>query len=428
MNRAAHPDLSDASHPVRAALTKALDGGDIGIDDATRLLRCNGADETALFATADALRRAHVGDDVTWVANRNINFTNICVKRCHFCAFSRTQKSGQGYFLTVDEVVDRAVEAAELGATEVCLQAGLVPSARGRGYLELTAAVRAALPAIHIHAFSPEEIAYGAGLARAGLSEYLRDLQDAGLDTMPGTSAEILDDAVRERLAPGRITRQEWIDVIEAAHALGIRTSSTMMYGHVETLRHRAAHMVLLRDVQRQTGGFTEFVPLSFVATDAPLFARTLDPGAQSGPSAEETLRVYAVARLVLGRDIPNLQVSWVKDGFELAAQLLRCGANDLGGTLINESISTSAGATHGQLASPARLRAVATAAGRPSAQRTTTYGRVQGDAASALDHVADADLRFGSYDALVASEAHRYDPRRHVIGRRKRATTTRDA
>lgn len=419
----ADPDLRRASTEVRDTLERALAGQDVTVDEATRLLGCDGDDREVLMHVADALRAAQAGDEVTWVANRNINFTNICAKRCHFCAFSRTSKSDEGYFLTVAEVVDRAVEAAELGATEVCLQAGLVSSVRGRGYLELTAAVRAALPDIHIHAFSPEEVAWGAGLARATYREYLTDLRDAGLDTLPGTSAEILDDEVRERLAPGRITSGQWVELVSTAHELGIRTSSTMMYGHLETPRHRAAHMVLLRSLQRDTGGFTEFVPLSFVAEDAPLFTRTLDPSARSGPAKHDVMNTFAVARIVLGRDIPNLQVSWVKDGFETAADLLRCGANDLGGTLINESISTSAGASWGQLATPSRLRAVAAAAGRPAVQRTTVYGRVAHSGAEVLDSIEDADARFGSYATLVASDSHRYDPRRHLMGRAPRST-----
>jgi FO synthase subunit 2 len=357
-----------------------------------------------LCAVADELRARQAGDTVTYVVNRNINFTNVCVKKCQFCAFSRGVRSEQGYFLDLDEIVERAVQARVLGATEVCIQAGLAPGIDGWLYVEIARAVKRAAPDLHLHAFSPEEVKYGAHRARVSVREYLAALKEAGLGSLPGTSAEILDDDVRARIAPGRITTAEWLDVVRTAHELGLRTTSTMMYGHVETPAHRLRHMELLRDLQRETGGITEFVPLSFVHEEAPLFA--------PGPGGLDVVRTHALARVMLGWDVANLQVSWVKEGLRVAEHLLACGVNDLGGTLMNESISTAAGARHGQLATPSALRGVARAAGRPFAQRTTLYGRVD-DASDALDGVGDAAATFGTYEALTADPRWRFQRRR---------------
>ncbi len=264
-----------------------------------------------------------------------------------------------------------------------------------------------AAPTLHIHAFSPEEVKFGARRSGLTYAAFLAELKAAGLGSLPGTSAEILDDEVRRRIAPGRISTGEWLDVLRAAHGLGIPTTSTIMFGHVETRAHRAAHLLTLRALQRETGGITEFVPLSFVHTEAPLFARSLAEGVRDGPSGLDVLRMYAVARLVLGRDVPHLQASWVKEGLRMAQVLLGCGVNDLGGTLMNESISTAAGAGHGQLATPRALRRLARDAGRPPAQRTTRYELVrlfdgEDDPVEPLDLVDDADVRFGTYAALT--------------------------
>jgi CofH subfamily radical SAM domain protein len=299
----------------------------------------------------------------------------------------------------------------------VCLQAGLLPEARSGLYLEILHALREAAPSLHIHAFSPEEVRYGAALQRMSVRDFLRALRDAGLGSLPGTSAEILDDEVRARIAPGRLTSAQWVEVITSAHELGIPTTATMMFGHVESLEQRARHLALLRSLQAQTGGFSEFVPLSFVHTEAPLFLRgELGPGAR-GPDADEIACVYAVARLMLGESFRNIQVSWVKQGFEQAAHILSCGANDLGGTLINESISTSAGAGHGQLATPSRLRRVIREAGRTPVQRSTGYAVLRrfdaepgaDEPLEALDRVADPQARFGSYAQLSADLRFRY-------------------
>jgi FO synthase subunit 2 len=373
-----------------------------------------GADLHALCATADALRAQQAGDLVTYVVNRNINFTNVCVKKCAFCAFSRNVRSEEGYFLDTDEIVRRVVEARSFGATEVCLQAGLAPGLDGMFYVELLRAVKGAVPEIHVHAFSPEEVKYGAHRARISVREYLVALREAGLGSMPGTSAEILDDAVRDKLAPGRINTAEWLDVVRTAHEIGLPTTSTMMYGHLESPADQLRHMETLRDLQRDTGGFTEFVPLSFVHEEAPLFAA--QPGVRPGPGGLDVVRTHALARVMLGADIENLQVSWVKEGMRVAEHLLACGANDLGGTLMNESISTSAGARHGQLSTPAELRRVARNAGRVAAERTTLY-RIIGDRrdreGDALDGIGDASTTFGSYAALTRDERFRFRRRR---------------
>jgi FO synthase subunit 2 len=313
--------------------------------------------------------------------------------------------------LDTEEIVRRAVQAHELGATEVCLQAGLAPAASGHTYLDILRAIKAAAPALHIHALSPEEVKYGARRARMSVRAYLESLLDAGLGSLPGTAAEILDDRVRAQISPGRITTAEWLDVVRSAHALGLPTTATMMFGHVETFAERAAHMALLRELQAETGGFTEFVPLSFVAAEAPL------PIAR-GPSEQDVLRTFAIARLMLGAHIPNLQVSWVKQGLELAARLLAAGANDLGGTLMNESISTTAGAGHGQCVTPSALRRAIERAGREPWQRTTLYARVAEPSGAPLDAIADPDQVFGSYDQLARDPRFRYEPSRDQIRR----------
>jgi FO synthase subunit 2 len=399
-------------------LERVLAGHRASWREALPLAEVTGAELHELCAVADELRARQAGDLVTYVVNRNINFTNVCVKTCRFCAFSRNARSDAGYFLDEGEVVRRALEAHALGATEVCLQAGLAPGIDGMLYVRLVAAVKRAAPSLHLHALSPEEVKYGAHRAKLSIKEFLAALKEAGLGTLPGTSAEILDDDLRDRIAPGRITSAEWLEVIRTAHELGLRTTSTMMYGHVERAADRLRHMEILRDLQQDTGGFTEFVPLSFVHTEAPLFAK--EPGVRPGPGGLDVIRTHAIARVMLGHDIPNLQVSWVKEGFRSAEHLLACGVNDLGGTLINESISTAAGATHGQLATPQALRRIARGAGRTPAERNTFYAilRVHGgadgpglvdDGGDALDRVADPANAFGSYRELTRDPRFRF-------------------
>jgi 7,8-didemethyl-8-hydroxy-5-deazariboflavin synthase CofH subunit len=338
---------------VRRALERALDGADVRVDEAVLLCEARGPSLHALVAVADHLRKSQVGDDVGYVVNRNVNFTNVCAKACRFCAFSRTRRSEEGYFLPIDEIVRRALEAQSFGATEICIQAGLAPGVDARFYVRMVRALKAAAPALHVHALSPEEVKFAATESGWSFRRVLEEMRDAGLGSLPGTSAEVLDDRVRARIAPGRITTAEWVDVVTTAHAIGLPTTSTIMYGHVETDLERMRHLDLLRSIQRQTGGFTEFVPLSFVHEEAPMTLRQQLPDLRPGPTGDDVIRLYAISRLMLGTTIPNLQVSWVKDGMRQAQWLLSCGANDFGGTLINESISTAAGATHGQLQTP---------------------------------------------------------------------------
>jgi FO synthase subunit 2 len=417
-----HALLGAIDRPVAAALESALEGREVSADDALLLTGATGAALHALCLAADALRARQAGDVVTYVINRNINFTNVCIKHCGFCAFSREHRADEGYFLDADEVLRRAAEAHALGATEVCLQAGLPPGLDGNYYVDLCRTIKRALPDLHIHAFSPEEVLYGAVRSRSSIADYLTALKEAGLGTLPGTSAEILDDAVRDVIAKGRITTAQWIDVITTAHRLGIRTTSTMMYGHVETPAHQVRHMDLLRRIQKETGGFTEFVPLSFVHQEAPMAQDRTVPGLRSGASGLEVVRTHAIARLMLGATFRNIQASWVKDGLKLGQWLLSCGVNDLGGTLINESISTSAGAAHGQLMPPAELRRAIREAGRVPAERTSLYALrkvydgAEPDEDSPLDHVKDVEATFGSYRGLARSGEFRFIwPRRRA-------------
>jgi FO synthase subunit 2 len=405
--------LGGAGAETRALLERCLGGHEPTWEEALPLTSARGADLHALIVVADRLRAEQAGDVVTYVVNRNVNFTNACTKACRFCAFARGHRSEEAYFLGEDEIVRRVLEAKALGATEVCVQAGLAPGIDGRLYIELTRALKRAAPDIHLHAFSPEEIKYGSGLAKMPIRAYLEDLKEAGLGSLPGTSAEILDDTVRARIAPGRITTAEWIDVVRTAHAIGLPTTSTIMFGHIETDAERLRHLDLLRSIQRETGGFTEFVPLSFVHDEAPMFKKGLIEGLRPGPTGNDVVRLFAIARLMLGKSFRNIQVSWVKEGLRASQWLLACGANDLGGTLMNESISTSAGAGHGQLATPSTLRRIARDAGRAPAERNTRYEILRtfgdDDAEDALDRVADTEAIFGSYAALTRDTRFRF-------------------
>jgi len=407
---------------IQSILGRALDGNEISWQEALQLCEAKGPDFHATVSAADELRRRQVGDVVTYVINRNINFTNVCVKHCGFCAFSRTYRSEQGYFLPMDEIIRRVQEAVDMGATEVCMQAGLPPDMPGDFYIELTRTVKRAVPGVHIHAFSPEEVLYGATRSGTSILDYLTALKEAGLGSLPGTSAEILDQEVRDRISPGRITVKQWMDVITTAHSLAIPTTSTIMYGHMESSVHWVKHMNLLRDIQHDTSGFTEFVPLSMIYQEAPMYHHQLVPGLRPGASGNEVVKMHAVARIMLGASMKNIQSSWVKEGPKLAQYLLAAGANDVGGTLMNESISTSAGAQYGQLIPPRELRRLIRDAGRTPAQRNTKYDLLQlfeteGDSATPLDLVDDADARFGSYRKLAASGDFRFvrEQKKHV-------------
>jgi len=343
-------------------------------DQALALLTAEGPDLDAVCRLADDVRRDAVGDDVTYVVNRNINFTNVCYTGCRFCAFAQRRTDADAYSLSLDEVEQRVRQAWDVGATEVCMQGGIDPSLPGTAYLDLARAVKRAAPEIHLHAFSPMEVVNGAARTGLPIEEFLRALQEAGVDSLPGTAAEILDDDVRWVLTKGKLPTAQWIEVVTTAHRIGLPTTSTMMYGHVDTPAHWAAHLLLLRDLQERAGGFTEFVPLPFVHTSAPIYLAGV---ARPGPTARDNRAVHAVARLVLHGRIDHVQCSWVKLGPEACAQVLSGGVDDLGGTLMEETISRMAGSQHGSRRSVEELEGLAAAVGRPARQRTTTYGPV---------------------------------------------------
>ncbi|WP_415282187.1 5-amino-6-(D-ribitylamino)uracil--L-tyrosine 4-hydroxyphenyl transferase CofH [Candidatus Nitrososphaera sp. FF02] len=405
--------LKGADSIVAGALDRALSGRDITVDEAIALFDCTGLEMNMLVMVADELRRKTVGDIVTYVVNRNINFTNVCIKQCGFCAFSRDFREEEGYFLPNEEIIRRAKEAASLGATEVCIQAGLPPKMDGNLYVDVCKAVKKDLPDIHVHTFSPEEVLYGAVRSETGTYDYLKRLKEAGVGSLPGTAAEILDQPLRDLISPGRIKVGDWISIIKQAHSLGIPTTSTIMYGHVENSRHKAEHIALLREIQKETHGFTEFVPLSFVHTEAPMYSRHTVPDIRAGADGNEVIKMHAVARIMLNNHIPNIQVSWVKEGARMSQLLLAAGANDFGGTLINESISTAAGAQHGQLLRPKEIKQLVRSSGRIPAQRSTTYKLLKvyrdekDDDDSALDS-ADTS-QFGSYQQLVKLDKFRF-------------------
>lgn len=355
-------------------IDRAVSGDRLDERAIVRLFEAEGPDVGRVAEAADAVRRNVVGDAVTYVVNRNINYTNICLYKCGFCAFSKGStkaERGPAYRLDLAEVGRRAAEAVERGATEVCLQGGIHPDFDGHTYLDVLHAVREAAPAIHIHAFSPLEVTHGASTLGLPLEEYLARLKRAGLSTLPGTAAEILDDDVRATICPDKVDTAQWLDVMRTAHNIGLRSTATIMFGHVEGYAHWARHLICLRNLQEETGGFTEFVPLPFVHMEAPIWRKGL---ARSGPSFRETLLMHSVARLVLNPLIPNIQASWVKLGGDGVVAALRAGANDLGGTLMDESITRAAGGRNGQLCDPDRMVQLAAEAGRPAAQRTTLY------------------------------------------------------
>lgn len=369
------PRLAPAvRHALEKALTE-LDGSSLSREECSLLANCNGDDLIGLLVAANELRAELSGNLVTYVVNRNINFTNICFVGCKFCAFSRGPRESDTYFLSLDQVARKAVEAWELGATEVCIQGGLPHDLPPFYYRDILRAVKRAVPKMHCHAFSPMEIVYGVELTGMPVADYLAMLRDNGLDTLPGTAAEILDDEVRAVLSRNKLSTNQWKEVITTAHRLGIRSTSTLMYGHVETPEHWVNQILLLRDIQRQTGGFTEFVPLGFVHQNTLLFQQGL---ARSGPSLAEHLKIHALARVLLAGSINNLQVSWVKLNRKLSQLCLQAGANDYGGTLMEENISREAGATAGQYTSPEEFQTLILETGRIPAERNTTYSRIR--------------------------------------------------
>jgi FO synthase len=361
---------------ITAIIRAARAGFALTEDDIVRLFRVDGCDLDQLIVEADDLRHESVGDTVTYVVNRNINYTNICQYHCGFCAFSKGRGSrdlrGPAYNLELEEVARRTVEAAAAGATEVCLQGGIHPSFTGDTYLNIVRAVKQAVPRMHVHAFSPLEVQHGARTLGLPLAKYLERLRDAGLSTLPGTAAEILDDEIRALICPDKLSTDEWLTVIGTAHDVGLRTTATIMFGHVEHPLHWARHLLRLRELQERTSGISEFVPLGYVHMEAPLWRKGLT---RSGPTFREAVLMHAVPRLVLHPVIHNIQTSWVKMGTDGAALCLEAGANDLGGTLMNESITRAAGGVHGQELDAAALGALAARIGRPARERTTLYG-----------------------------------------------------
>ena len=368
---------SRASNPCRNALEKVLEtpnGDTLTREQCLALAYAEGDDLLALLVAANDLRRELAGNIVTYVVNRNINFTNICFVGCKFCAFSRGPRESDTYFLSPEEVGQKALEAAQLGASEVCIQGGLPHGLPPLYYRDILRSVKAAVPSMHIHAFSPMEIMYGIELTGMALPDYLAMLRDNGLDTLPGTAAEILDDEIRHVLSRNKLSSAQWQNVIRTAHANGIRTTSTLMYGHRETPEHWVNQLLLLRGIQSDTGGFTEFVPLGFVHFNTLLFQQGLS---RPGPTVEEHLKIHALARVLLAGSINNIQVSWVKLNRELSQLCLHAGANDYGGTLMEENISREAGATAGQYTSPEDFQNLILEAGRIPAERNTTYTRI---------------------------------------------------
>ncbi|MGX5189099.1 bifunctional FO biosynthesis protein CofGH [Streptomyces avermitilis] len=360
---------------VRQALaTAANDPTRLTDAEALALLHADGPALDALTRIADDVRKAAVGDDVTYIVTRNINFTNVCYTGCRFCAFAQRRTDADAYTLSLEQVADRAQQAWDVGAVEVCMQGGIHPDLPGTAYFDIAKAVKERVPGMHVHAFSPMEVVNGATRTGLSIREWLTAAKEAGLDSIPGTAAEILDDEVRWVLTKGKLPTATWIEVITTAHELGIRSSSTMMYGHVDQPRHWLGHFRTLARIQQQTGGFTEFVTLPFIHTNAPVYLAGI---ARPGPTTRDNRAVMAMARLLLHPHIPNIQTSWVKLGTEGAAEMLRSGANDLGGTLMEETISRMAGSSYGSYKSVKDLIAVAEAAGRPAKPRTTLYGEV---------------------------------------------------
>ncbi len=379
------PGLLPPPIPARAVgavgevLAGVLAGEEVGVDEIITLLSARGSEVAAITELADELRRDIVGDEVTFVRNRNINYTNVCTFKCRFCAFSKGPLSlnlrGAPYLLELEELQQRVVEAVECGATEVCLQGGIHPDFDGDYYVDVARAVKVVAPGIHVHGFTALEVTEGARRLDMPLAEYLVKLKDAGLATLPGTAAEILDDEVRAIICSDKVNTEEWLEAHRTAHSVGLRSNITIMFGTVERPVHVARHIVRTRDLQKETGGFTEFVPLPFVHMATPIF---IQGKARMGPTFREVLLMHAVGRIAYRGWVDNIQASWVKCGVEGARQILRAGANDLGGTLMDENISRAAGASHGQELDEAEFRSICAPIGRPLVQRTTLYGRTQ--------------------------------------------------
>ena len=378
--------IAAARPPMANILERSLAGKELSFEDGLALLDAEGADLAALIRTADFARTTDVGPVVTYIVNRNINFTNVCFVGCQFCAFARHRKDDDARTDDSEQVLAKVQDAIDRGATEICMQGGINPEMDAFAYRDLLHAIKAKYPQIHIHAFSPMEIMYGTRRTGMSYRDYISMLKDAGLGTIPGTAAEILDDEVREILSHKKVDVRTWVEIITTAHRLGVPTTATIMYGHVEKPAHVVRHLELIRSIQKDTGGFTEFVPLRFIHTYTALYQKGLvDPP----PKGAVDLRMYACCRLMLRGWIDNLQTSWVKLGTELAQLSLQAGCNDFGGTLMEEQISKSAGADAGEYLPADTIRALIEGIGRPPQERTTTYGRVSANGAQATGHGA---------------------------------------
>ena len=377
------PNLITSIRKPTGAINDAIEGIRSGEEADAEILElflsAQGSEISAVADLADSLREEAVGDKVTWVANRNINYTNVCTFKCRFCGFSKGPLSlnlrGTPYLLEMDEIASRVAEAARAGATEVCLQGGIHPNFDGNYYIEVAKAVREAVPDIHIHGFTALEVLEGARRLDEPLDSYLKRLMEAGLASLPGTAAEILDDEIRKDLCPDKINTEEWLEVHRTAHKIGLRSNVTMMFGSIEHPKHWVKHLLLCRDLQKETGGFTEFVGLPFVHMASPIY---LQKKSRRGPTFRETLLLHAVARIAYNKLIPNIQASWVKIGFDGVRQLLKAGVNDLGGTLIDENISRAAGAQHGQMVTKSDFEDLVSPLGRKLVQRNTLYGTLE--------------------------------------------------
>lgn len=406
--------LKNIDPEISAILDKSLGNREISNEDALKLLNSKDLELSLIFLIADELRRRENGNIVTYVINRNINFTNVCIKQCGFCAFSRDFRQEEGYILPIEEIVSRAKEAWKYGATEVCIQAGLPPNMDGHLYINICKAIKKELPDIHIHAFSPEEILYASMRSNTTIEEYLKMLKEAGIGSLPGTSAEILVKEIRNQISPGRISVNDWIKVVTTAHKIGIPTTSTIMYGHIETYDDIVAHFDIIRKIQKETNGFTEFVPLSFIHTESPMYNLGLIKGMKAGAEGINVMKIHAISRIFFNKLIKNIQISWVKEGQKLSQIILGAGANDLGGCLINESISTSAGSQYGQLLRPKDMKKLIYSAGKIPAQRTSTYKIIKEfETQEEIDHETDLDKIdasiFGSYKELITLNKYRY-------------------
>ncbi len=406
--------LKNIDPEISSILDKTLSNKEISNSDTIKLFNSKDLELSLIILIADELRRRENGNKVTYVINRNINFTNVCVKQCGFCAFSRDYRQEEGYLLPIEEIVLRAKEAWKYGATEVCIQAGLPPDMDGYLYVNIVKAIKKELPDIHIHAFSPEEILYASLKSNTSVEEYLKMLKEVGIGSLPGTSAEILVKDIRNKISPGRISVDNWIKIISTAHKLDIPTTSTIMYGHIETYDNIVTHLDILRNIQKQTNRFTEFVPLSFIHSESPMYNLGIIKNMKAGAEGIEVMKMHAISRIYFNQLIKNIQVSWVKEGHKLSQIILSAGANDLGGCLINESISTTAGSQYGQLFRPKEMRKIISSTGKIPAQRTSTYKIIKEfetkeeiEYESNLDKI-DSSI-FGSYNELITLNKFRF-------------------